>query len=119
MVEELARWKAALTHKMNEAQDVLKRLLEERKSVRENLAKTYSNLNFLRDNFNLLNKRNPLSSGNIISLSEENFKLSETLLLQLLGGSKGSPTNSDLEDLPNDTAAEKAAEHVSVNDEEM
>ncbi|KAL0275328.1 UNVERIFIED_CONTAM: hypothetical protein PYX00_003211 [Menopon gallinae] len=115
MVEELARWKAALTHKVNEAQEVLKKLLEERKSVRENLTNTYNNLSFLRDNFNLLNKKNPLSSGNVIDLSEENFRLSETLLIQLLGVDKGNSSNSVLKDLPNDTPAEKAAEHTISN----
>jgi len=41
MVEELARWKAALTQKATDLQEALKRVLEERGKARESLLNTY------------------------------------------------------------------------------
>jgi hypothetical protein len=41
MVEELARWKAALNQKATDLQEALKRVLEERGKVRESLLNTY------------------------------------------------------------------------------
>lgn len=116
MVEELARWKASLCQKVNEAEEVMKKLLEERKQIREYLMKTHNNLCSLRDNFDLLNKRNNLKSSNIIDLSSELFKISQVLLIQLLG--TDSQLNDSLESynsLPGQTAAEKAAEHLLAN----
>nr|CAD7578061.1 unnamed protein product [Timema californicum] len=45
MVEELARWKAALTQKTTDLQEALKRLLEERRVVRESLLHTHKQVN--------------------------------------------------------------------------
>lgn len=41
MVEELARWKAALSQKATDLQEALKRVLEERGKARESLLNTY------------------------------------------------------------------------------
>lgn len=41
MVEELARWKAALCQRTTDLQESIKRLLEERKSIRDASLKTY------------------------------------------------------------------------------
>jgi hypothetical protein len=41
MVEELARWKAALNQKATDLQEALKRVLEERGKARESLLNTY------------------------------------------------------------------------------
>lgn len=114
MVEELARWKASLCQKVNEAQDIMRKLTEERKQIRENLVKAHYNLNLLRDNFDLHNKRNNLTTSNIIDLSSEISKLSQTLLVQLLGTENQSTSYFEsYNNLPSQTVAEKAAEHVS------
>ncbi|VEN44098.1 unnamed protein product [Callosobruchus maculatus] len=44
MVEELAKWKSALTNRINELQEVLKVLLDERSKVNSNCVRTYVNL---------------------------------------------------------------------------
>lgn len=41
MVEELAKWKAALCQRTTDLQESIKRLLEERSKVRETSLKTY------------------------------------------------------------------------------
>lgn len=41
MVEELARWKAALNQKATDLQEALKRVLEERGKARESLLNVY------------------------------------------------------------------------------
>lgn len=41
MVEELARWKAALRQRTTDLQESIKRLLEERKNIRDASLKTY------------------------------------------------------------------------------
>jgi hypothetical protein len=41
MVEELARWKAALNQRTTDLQEALKRVLEERSKAREFLFSTY------------------------------------------------------------------------------
>jgi hypothetical protein len=41
MVEELARWKAALSQRTTDLQEALKRVLEERGKTREFLLNTY------------------------------------------------------------------------------
>ena len=41
MVEELAKWKAALSQRTTDLQESIKRLLEERCKVRETNLKTY------------------------------------------------------------------------------
>lgn len=115
MVEELARWKASLCQKVNEAQDIMKKLTEERKQIRENLIKAHHNLNLLRDNFDLHNKRNNLTTSNIIDLSSEISKISQTLLIQLLGTENQSSCFESYNNLPSQTAAEKAADHMLVN----
>lgn len=114
MVEELARWKASLCQKVNESQEIMKKLLEERKQVREHLIKTHNNLASLKDNFDLLNKRNHLKSSNILDLSSDLYKISQALLIQLLGTEDQSSSSPEFySSLPGQTAAEKIAEHVS------
>lgn len=44
MVEELARWKSALTNRINDSQSNIKQLLDERKKVRQNLLSAMLNL---------------------------------------------------------------------------
>lgn len=41
MVEDLARWKAALCQRTTELQEAIKRLLEEHNNIRDSSLKTY------------------------------------------------------------------------------
>lgn len=114
MVEELARWKASLSHKVNEAHDIVKKLLEDRNQIRESLLRTHLNLSHLRDNFDLHHKRNNLPSTNILDLSAENLKLTQVLLIQLLGSDSETSTSVGAHGLPELTPAERLAEHVNI-----
>ncbi|XP_015584712.1 golgin-45 [Cephus cinctus] len=90
MVEELARWKAALCQRTTDLQEAIKRLLEERSKVRDTSLRTYRILSILRENFDSVatvsNKRHELPSTNIIGLTEGCCQLAEILKVQLLSG---------------------------------
>lgn len=113
MVEELARWKASLSHKVNEANETLRKFLDEGKQIRENVVKTHENLCKLRDNFDLHNKKNKRNFSNILELCEENFKISDTLMIELLGSKVASCKEEICLNHWKKTPAEKSAEHVS------
>lgn len=113
MVEELARWKASLCQKVNEAHEILKKFVEERKQFRDCVINTNSNLCLLRDNFDLHSTKTNLTSYNLMDILAENSRLSDVLLQQLLGSKKIS--SSQIFDSNNweNTPAEKLAENVS------
>lgn len=76
MVEELARWKSALTKRINELQENIKCLLEESKVVYDCSSKTHSCLRQTRDALqNTEQKSMPL--GNIIDIAKSNLLLSK------------------------------------------
>lgn len=114
MVEELARWKAALCQKINEGERVLRAILDERKVVRKNLVNVYSSLVLLRDNFDLLRPRVPLKTSHIIDLSSQSAHILNGLVVQLLGGAKDVQVDAKMLDLPQWTDAEKAADYVRI-----
>lgn len=113
MVEELARWKASLCQKVNEANDALKKFLDEEKMIRENVGKTYDNLCVLRDNFDLHNKKNKMFKWNIIDVCKENLNLSEILITELLGSKQMDIKKNVCLNHWEKTQAEKSAEKVS------
>lgn len=90
MVEELARWKAALSQRTTDLQESMKRLLEERSRVRETSLRTYKTLSVLRENFDpvgaLSLRRHELPTTNIIDLTEGCCQVGEILRVQLLSG---------------------------------
>lgn len=85
MVEELARWKSVLTNRINETQEALKNVIEERARVRNYLIKSWNNLTQI--NQKICKNDNPLlKTSNIAELSLNNFKLSEDIVHGLLKG---------------------------------
>ncbi|KAK6626653.1 hypothetical protein RUM44_009129 [Polyplax serrata] len=115
MVEELARWKASLCQKVNEAHEALKIFLDERKQLREKVVTTNTNLCNLRDNFDLHNKKPKVRCSNVLDICDENLKLSKTLLLQLLGMKKPGASEVSCSEHWAKTPAEKSAERVLAN----
>ncbi|KAL1508894.1 hypothetical protein ABEB36_003714 [Hypothenemus hampei] len=78
MVEELARWKSALTKRTNDLQDVIKKMLSDQYKMQKQMLKTYSNLNLILEKS--LNKKQTLQFGDIAELSSVNLELSEKIL---------------------------------------
>lgn len=85
MVEELARWKSALTNRIGELRDILKRLLDERGKVREMSLKSYHGLSLVCEH-SIKHPTEPvvLKTTNIVDLSVANQKLSELLEKNIL-----------------------------------
>ncbi|XP_049801535.1 golgin-45 [Schistocerca nitens] len=118
MVEELARWKAALCQKATELQEGLKRMLEERPTVRDSLLRAYTRLAVLRKNFDHpANRTEYLSSTNILDLSVAVDRLSEVLLQQFLGSCPDQRKiyEPDFTGLETRTQAERSAENLLLN----
>lgn len=119
MVEELARWKAALSQKATDLQEALKRVLEERGKARESLLNTYRNLSVLRENFDhtySMSHKPDLASTNILDLAAGTMRLSESLQHTLLGGSNmHARSEPDFTGLSMSTYAEKTAESLLAN----
>lgn len=113
MVEELARWKASLAHKIFEGEKIMKNILDERRIARKNLLTLYSSLVVLRDNFDLLSKKSSVKSSNVLDLSSKCNEMAKGLVIQLLGGIATPSLDLKIAELPEMTNAEKAADHVS------
>ncbi|GJQ77651.1 hypothetical protein Trydic_g12779 [Trypoxylus dichotomus] len=113
MVEELARWKSVLTNRLNDIQEVLKNLIEERNKARSYSTKCLNNLSQINEK-SCKNENIPLKSSNILELSMNNFKISEVLTEKLL---ETEVTNSVeyLAQLPSSTPAESCALQLLKN----
>ncbi|XP_034940382.1 golgin-45 isoform X2 [Chelonus insularis] len=120
MVEELAKWKAALSQRTTDLQESIKRLLEERTKVRDTSLKTYKTLSILRENFDpvgtLTYKKHELPSTNIIDLADGCCQLAEILKIQLLSGMTHMPKQKEIvAGLEMKTVGEKNAEQLLMN----
>lgn len=119
MVEELARWKAALCQEATDLQEGIKHLIEERANVRESLINTYKDLSVLCDNFDVTSLRGTkqkLNSSNVVDVAAANVRLSSVLRLQLLGEKAHDRTHEpDLTGLETTTPAERSAEQLLYN----
>ncbi|XP_034250204.1 golgin-45 isoform X2 [Thrips palmi] len=119
MVEELARWKAALSQKAIDLQEVVQRMLEERCKIRSSLLDCHRKLSVLRDNFDLVSavsgghstSRRHLSSSSIVDLTNANQKLCDAVTVQLLGSAinKIAKFSLDYQNLDQYTPTEKVA----------
>lgn len=87
MVEELAKWKAALSDKNSHLTASNKRLFETIASVREMTVELYSNLTFLSGEFSI--QETNLKSSNVLDLSAECLNISQQLVLN--SGKIGMP----------------------------
>ncbi|XP_012283488.1 golgin-45 [Orussus abietinus] len=121
IVEELAKWKAALCQRTTDLQEAIKRLLEERSKVRDTSLKTYKILSILRENFDTVGavsyRRHELPSTNIIDVAEGCCQLSEILKVQLLSGMDGINLRNEINitGLEMKTLAEKNAEQLLMS----
>ncbi|OAD53661.1 Golgin-45, partial [Eufriesea mexicana] len=121
MVEELAKWKAALCQRTTDLQESIKRLLEDRNLVRDISLKTYRTLSILRENFDpvgtVSRKRHELPSTNIIDLAQGCYQLAEILKVQLLSGVENINLQKEINitGLDMKTFAEKTAEQLLMS----
>ncbi|KAH0560393.1 golgin-45 [Cotesia glomerata] len=121
MVEELARWKAALCQRTTDLQEGIKRILEEHTKVRDTLTKTYRTLSVIRENFDpagtLTYRRHELPSSNIVDLADGCCQVAEILNVKLL--SSMDPVRKfkqvDTTGLEMKTVAEKHVEQLLMN----
>ncbi|KAI4460084.1 basic leucine zipper nuclear factor 1 blzf1 protein [Holotrichia oblita] len=113
MVEELARWKSVLTNRLNDLQDVLKCLIDERNKTRSYSIKCLNNLNQMNEQL-CKNENVPLKSSNILEVCMNNFKISEALTSKLM---EDEVLNSVeyLSQLPSSTPAESCAVQLLKN----
>ncbi|XP_076234037.1 golgin-45 isoform X2 [Calliopsis andreniformis] len=121
MIEELAKWKAALCQRTTDLQEAIKRLLEDRNLIRDLSLKTYRTLCVLRDNFDATGivycKKHELASTNIIDLVQGCNQLAEILKVQLLSGVENTNLNKEINiaGLDMKTFAEKHAEQLLMS----
>lgn len=121
MVEDLARWKAALCQRTTELQEAIKRLLEEHNNIRDTSLKTYRMLTILREKFDSIGttsgKKHELASTNIIDLAQGCCQLAEILRVSLLSGIPDSKLQKELNitGLDMKTLAESNAEKLLMN----
>ncbi|CAK9807307.1 Blzf1 [Anthophora plagiata] len=121
MVEELAKWKAALCQRTTDLQEAIKRLLEDRNLIRDIILKTYRILSILRENFDSVGavccRRPELLSTNIIDVAQGCFQLAEILKVQLLSGVENIHLQKEINitGLDMKTVAEKTAEQLLMS----
>uniref|UniRef100_A0A8D8M6V0 Golgin-45 n=1 Tax=Cacopsylla melanoneura TaxID=428564 RepID=A0A8D8M6V0_9HEMI len=116
MVEELAKWKAVLTQKVCDYQDVTRKILAEHQMTHAATSKTFTNLAIIGNNFDLSVMTDPASriqpkSSTVVDLANSSASLSASLKEQLLGSSP-FPINTNVPDLARGeylTPAEKQA----------
>ncbi|KAL6428753.1 hypothetical protein ACFW04_007964 [Cataglyphis niger] len=120
MVEDLARWKAALCQRTTELQEAIKRLLEEHNIIRDISLKIYRMLTILREKFDPIgtsSKKHELVSTNIIDLAQGCCQLTEILKGSLLSGIPDSELRKEINIIGLDmkTLAENNAEKLLMN----
>lgn len=105
MVEELARWKSALTQRVQEFQENTKCLLDERDKLYNTLVKTQQRMSDVLEHFG---EKVCVESNGISALSEKNLGLIETIAKILNVDRK----EKDVSYTPKLTIAEKALQQV-------
>ncbi|XP_044761900.1 golgin-45 [Coccinella septempunctata] len=80
MVEELAKWKSALTIRIKELQSLMNSFLEDRRQTNRSLIKTCYNLNEVTKHLDINpNRLKSLKSADVIHLSHVNLEMSQVL----------------------------------------
>lgn len=80
MVEELAKWKSALTIRIKELQSLMSNLLEDRQKANRSLIKICYNLNELTKHFDVnTNRLKSLKSADVNHLSHVNLEMTQVL----------------------------------------
>ncbi|XP_065170398.1 golgin-45 isoform X1 [Atheta coriaria] len=111
MVEELARWKSALTNRISELQENMKVLIDERTKVRNYSLQTYNLLHQINAQ-QFETKPATIRTANIIDLSMNNLKLAQDLSQVLI---KDVKENDDLLKLSTNTPGENMAVKILKN----
>lgn len=109
MVEELARWKSALSIRINELQESIKCLLEERTKVRRSSLNTYCDLKELSKHLGCENNV-PLKNSNVLEITNVNNLLSANIVTNLMKLQNDyEEFHKGLANLPNVTRTESMA----------
>lgn len=83
MVEELAKWKSALTNRIHDLQEIVRNLLRDFRRVHKNAIKTSKNLKGISNQIGVdLKKMNP-KHGNTVEVTTLNEKISNELINHL------------------------------------
>lgn len=123
MVEELARWKSALSIRINDLQENIKNLLEERSKVHNSSLNACYNLMELNEKYSATSENLPsLRTSNILELSEINNMLSANIAAKLFNDKTTNNNNNNefhtkISKLPNLTKSESIAKKVNVKEE--
>lgn len=113
MVEELARWKSALTKRLNDLQENIKQLLEERSKLRQHSLKTYRNLK--RINQKITEKKCVgLKYTNNLEVALANCKLTEGIVELLFSEATVDDEVENFADLPFLTLGESRCAQVCL-----
>lgn len=86
MVEELAKWKSALSNRIYEMQEVTKHFLRDLRKLHNLSIKTYKNLRGLSKEMVSSErdiKENNIKTGNVVDVALKNEQLSENLVKHL------------------------------------
>lgn len=115
MVEELARWKSALSTRITDLQEIIKGLIDERSKVRNYSIKTLNYLTHIIKTMSRIDCNIPLKSTNIMELSTVNCSLSENIAYHLINKESIDLANAEeYLTLSKHTPAESAALQVGI-----
>ncbi|KAG5895376.1 hypothetical protein JTB14_029599 [Gonioctena quinquepunctata] len=116
MVEELAKWKSALTNRVNDIQNVTKTLLGERRKMHNQVQKTFNSLKCVAESLSENEKQPKLIYGNILDVTNVNYELSEYIKSKLkLGENRSENEIINSTDLVQQTVAERTAYKLLQN----
>ncbi|XP_060526552.1 golgin-45 [Cylas formicarius] len=110
MVEELAKWKAALTKRTNDLQNVMKKMLNESSKIQKSMLSTFANMNSIETN----QGRISLKSADVVELATRNLELSERLR-EFLNAPGGDINSKKYEGLNMHTPLEQVALKIIKN----
>nr|XP_023026428.1 golgin-45-like [Leptinotarsa decemlineata] len=113
MVEELAKWKSALTNKINDLQEVTKTLLRERRKMHIQGLKTFTSLKCIAGSLANDENRPGLKYGNILEVTNINVELSKYIREKM--GLEEEEIFGETMDTHQQTFAEKAAYRLIQN----
>ncbi|CAG9857306.1 unnamed protein product [Phyllotreta striolata] len=79
MVEELAKWKAALANRITELQETTRTLLDERRRIHNQQMEMYENLKAINEKMDENYRTAPLKYGNVLEATSANVELTRNL----------------------------------------
>ncbi|XP_023228124.1 golgin-45-like [Centruroides sculpturatus] len=88
MVDELASWKATLSHKYEESLNAIQWMLTEQEELHHQVSTVYNQLQQLQQTFDPSTQKKSQKIMNILQIAQAARQLSELLYVRLLGSSK-------------------------------